>query len=193
MIINQTSNASSSISTYQVFCNTVNMPSISTSNNNSNNSTSIPKTVFTKSFLTSFHEKSLILEKAVWKRKKGLPYARLAPLIENLLGKADRSLTLGPYTVISKKKIPVNVTDKRFYFSFRPYLWPYDLLPLDLQVKVDAGELKLDPPCCLHRDGHRVPGSIIGGAGEENFDRGSAWYVVDNVTTLALAWFFSGM
>jgi len=145
-----------------------------------------------ESFLTSFHEPSLQLERAQW--KSGLSRGNdLSVILEDLLTKAKRGLKVGPYSVIHKLQTPAGSDrDKRYYFSYRPYLWPFNLLPKQLQTKVRLGQLKLDPPCCLHRDGHRVPGSVIGGVGENNFDRSSAWYVVDNVTTLALAWYFTG-
>ena len=138
------------------------------------------------SFLMSFHAPSLSFEKEKWQQHTA---SDLSQLIFDLLRKANRGLSLGPYSVTSK--LQSTKDGKRYYFSFRPYLWPYNLLPRNIQKQVSNGQLKLDPPCCLHRDGHRVPGTVIGGPGENNFDRSSAWYVIDNVTTLALAWYFS--
>lgn len=145
--------------------------------------------VHSRPLLKTFDENSLRAERNAWLSGQD---STLKEYIDDLLGKANRGLHLGPYSVIHKLQVPNSDGDKRYYYSFRPYLWPYNLLPDDLRAKVDQGQLRLDPPCCLHRDGHRVPGSIIGGEGENNFDRSSAWYVVDNVTTLALAWYFTG-
>ena len=151
----------------------------------------------------AFDEPSLAEERRAWQAAarsgtgsssgSGPGRSDLVSFISDLLQKADRGLSQGPFSVTKKlQSAPAPGPDgKRFYYSFRPYLWPYNLLPRSLQKKVKAGVLHLDPPCCLHRDGHRVPGTVIGGPGERNFDRSGAWYLVDNVTTLALAWYFT--
>ena len=147
------------------------------------------------SYLVAFDEPSLAEERQAWVAASGSGSGSgsgrsdLAAFVSDLLKKASYGLSQGPFSVT--KKLQSAPDGKRYYFSFRPYLWPYSLLPRSLQIKVNAGVLQLDPPCCLHRDGHRVPGTVIGGYGENNFDRASAWYLVDNVTTLALAWYFT--
>jgi hypothetical protein len=85
-----------------------------------------------------------------------------------------------------------NQKDKRYYHSVRPYFWPHDLVP----KKGLAGRLIGDHGIALHpgfiyQDGRGVPGSVIGGPEENRNDRASAWYMVANVTNLALAWHFT--
>lgn len=43
-------------------------------------------------------------------------------------------------------------------------------LPVDIAAQVQKGELSMDKHGLLHRDGFRVPGSIVGGPNEGRFD-----------------------
>jgi len=130
--------------------------------------------------LVAFHEASLAEERRVWQQPATWSErSDFAAFAADFLRKANRGLSQGPFSVTNKLQSAPD--GKRFYYSFRPYLWPYVLLPRSLQKKVATGVLKLDPPCCLHRDGHRVPGTVIGGRGENHFDRSSAWYMKHSV------------
>jgi hypothetical protein len=150
----------------------------------------------TSHFLTVFDDVTLTLESAAWRDKSSSLHNAIAPLVSNLIEKAERGMTLGPYSVMDKKRTMVDVTDKRFYYSVRPYYWPIDLVSKDIveAAKLAAALKKRKSEVTdkyVHRDGVRVPGSIIAGEGAELTDRSSAWYFVDNVTTLALAWQFT--
>jgi hypothetical protein len=150
----------------------------------------------TSHFLTVFDEVTLKLEGAAWRDKSSSLHNAIAPLVSNLIEKADRGMTLGPYSVMNKKRTMVDVTDKRFYYSVRPYYWPIDLVSKDVLAAAKVAATLAKKPTdvtdkFVHRDGVRVPGSIIAGEGADLTDRSTAWYLVDNVTTLALAWQFT--
>lgn len=125
-------------------------------------------------------------------------HTHIKPFVSNLLAKADAALKLGPYSVTFKTRFLKNGEDKRLYYSVRPYHWPLDLVEPDKLDDLKLLTCKGRPRCAevdrgfVIRDGIRVPGSIIGGPGENYNDRASAWYLISNVTTLALAWRFAG-
>jgi hypothetical protein len=157
-------------------------------------------------FLRSFDEKTLKAEADIWRNKDSYAHKAIAPLVMDLITKAEYGLKLGPYSVM-KKTGPLfeDQKDKRYYHSVRPYKPKKELAKKELADKVAADEAreialasslgKQVRPYVqsgfIYLDGMRVPGSIIGGPGEDRNDRSSAWYMVSNVTNLALAWHFT--
>jgi Alginate lyase len=144
-----------------------------------------------KHFLVVFNETTLAAEKATWTDSGSSGYDALKPLIDKLLRLADRGLGLGPYSVTNKKRRPRGVDDVHHYHSVRPFFWPIDDCPQDLKEDIKSGKVEADDGY-VRRDGVRLPGTIIGTEHDDNYDRAAAWYMVDNVTTLALAWHFTG-
>lgn len=154
--------------------------------------TSPSRTKEARHILAVFNADTLKKEAMAWRDKNSTGYKAIAPLVMNLIEKAESGLQVGPYSVLNKTRGIFNETDLRYYHSVRPYLWPFDLVPKELLKSLQGSS----PECytaigMVHRDGIRVPGSIIGGQGEEMNDRASAWYFVANVTNLALAWHFT--
>jgi anti-sigma28 factor (negative regulator of flagellin synthesis) len=145
-----------------------------------------------KTFLIAYNETTLALEKEIWEKRHSAEYVDMEPLVIRLIQAANRGLTLGPYSVVDKKRTPKATNDKRFYHSARPYFWPLDECPDDIKEQVKSGKLARDPLGFVRRDGIRHPGTIIGHPLADEYDRASAWFLVDNVTTLALAWHFTG-
>jgi len=139
-------------------------------------------------YLTVFDDAQLDAEKALFVARD----ASITPLITDLLAKANRALGRAPYTVTSKTRTPADTTDKRFYYSIRPYFWPKKDWTKELADLVKENKIKVDHKGFAHYDGHRLVGTIIGGENQEYYDRSTAWYVVENITTLALAWKFTG-
>jgi hypothetical protein len=147
--------------------------------------------------LVVFDEDTLIAEREAWldPDQKSSKHKAIAPLILDLLDKADSGMKLGPYSVLDKAKPPVLDHERIMYRatdSVRPYFWPFYLVPKNLLegLKLNSSKAVLADGM-VHRDGLRVPGSIVGGPGEKYNDRSSAWYFMGNVSTLALAWFFT--
>jgi hypothetical protein len=95
----------------------------------------------------------------------------LAPALEQLKQDADAALPVGPFSVMHKKLTPPS-GDKHDYMTFAPYWWPDPSKPDGLPY--------------IRRDG------------ETNFalttisDRSELDRMVDNVETLALAYYFTG-
>jgi Alginate lyase len=147
-----------------------------------------------KHFLIVYNETTLETEKQLYQDKTSEVYPEISPLVKVLIKMADRGLKLGPYSVLDKKRMPIGLKDKRFYYSVRPYYWPLEDCPADVQADVKSGKIQIwkSSKGLVHRDGIRLPGTIIGAAHDDNYDRASAWNLVDNVTTLALAWHFTG-
>ena len=130
---------------------------------------------------------------------------------------ADKALLRPPVSIIDKTSFPQNIqtgartNDKRYYFSSPPYYWDSADLPTDVlnllkhnktltpeklstlaDAPIKAWDLYLYYKFgLLHLDGKRAPGTVVGSANSNKFDRESAWNLVDNVTTLALAWHFT--
>lgn len=155
------------------------------------------KTKKTTHYLSVMDEKTLEEEQKAFKDSKHKMHKAIEPLVKNLVAKADKGLKLGPYSVTYKTRSIRNEDDKRYYYSVRPYYWPFDLVEPEKIEELKKYTCETKHECkevennFVHRDGMRVPGSIIAGPGEDYNDRASAWYVVDNVTTLALAWHFT--
>ena len=175
-------------------------------------------------FLLTLSEQTLQAEQALWRsyasKVNNSVYVRPAfssasasafsgtngpfyEYVSTLVGFAQRSLTLGPYAVTRKRKNPPASTDKHYYYSVQPFVWPVEEVPETVKVKLED-EMLLNGGSTLEEkvkrlwksgyyryEGHRLPGSEIGEVKCDNYDRSSAWYMVDNVTTLALAWYFT--
>jgi len=95
----------------------------------------------------------------------------LRPALDRLLGDADRALTTGPFTVTEKKRIPPS-RDPHDYMSLAPYWWPDSTSPNGLPY--------------VRRDGVRNPDT------EKDYDSPRLKRMGDAVTTLALAYYFTG-
>ncbi len=154
-------------------------------------------------YLTVFDATQLAKEKNIFSRRarKGKNDA-VVTYVELMVNMARSCLNNGPFSVEDKVRTPVHIDDKRFYFSVRPYYWRQEDLPPDILAKVEAldpayplwkmiPQWKPSDPKYLHRDGIRCPGSVIGGPNSDYTDRSTLWYLMDNVTTLALAWYFT--
>lgn len=94
----------------------------------------------------------------------------LQPALKRLLSEADRALTAGPFSVTYKKQTPPS-GDKHDFMSLAPYWWPDPHSPNGLPY--------------IRRDGVTNP--------ERNqYDRIPFWQMDSAVSTLALAYFFTG-
>lgn len=142
-------------------------------------------------YLTVFDEETLTQEKKAWNNRGSTFSNAIDPLLQDLIAKADKSLKLSSFSVTQKKRTPKDTNDKKYYFSPRPFHWSQDDLPSDVQKKVKNGDERLDKNGLLYRDGVSAPGSLVGGPGQELYDRSTAVYTISNITTLALAWFFT--
>lgn len=89
---------------------------------------------------------------------------------------ADAAMRRGPYSVMDKTSVAPS-GDKHDYFSLAPYWW----------TDAEDGEDGF-----VRRDGERVPGSIMGEEGSEQFDRTSLQGLLDDTTLLALGWGVTG-
>lgn len=100
--------------------------------------------------------------------KKG---ARLKPAFDNLFNEAEAALNTKPQSVMDKRRVPPS-GDKHDFVSQAPYFW---------------GETNADGIVnYVRRDGERNPESGI------DSDAGRLASVCSNVTTLALAFYFTG-
>jgi hypothetical protein len=94
------------------------------------------------------------------------------PAYKALIADADAALKRGPFSVMEKTKTPPS-GDKHDYMSIGPYWWP------DPQSKTGLPYIQ--------RDGERNPEST-----GDAFDRTRMQKMTSDVTTLALAAYFSG-
>jgi hypothetical protein len=69
--------------------------------------------------------------------------------------------------------------NKHDYLSIAPYYHPKD----GILEHLFTGETET-----VHRDGQRIPGSVVGDAHSNDFDRTPWWYLASNTTVLSLAW-----
>ena len=160
-----------------------------------------PDPAVRKHFTAVFDSQTLKEEKARFTTKKDA--ATVTPYVKQIISMADKyGMTQGPYSVRNKTTMPDGEKDIRYYYSARPYHWQLGDLPKDMQDNVkgkqwsklgmsDGDVSKWQEQRRIHRDGMRAPGTVIAGDRNNRFDRTEAWYVVDNVTTLALAWYFT--
>ena len=104
------------------------------------------------------------------KVKASLDHPFYASAWEALKADADRDLNAEPLSVVTKKAVPAS-GDKHDYMSLARYYWPDPSKPDGLPY--------------INRDGVSNP--------ELNeYDRNKVSATADRVTTLSLAWFFSG-
>jgi hypothetical protein len=97
--------------------------------------------------------------------------SRLRPAYERLVREADAALLLGPFSVMDKPRTPES-GDKHDYVSMGPYWWPDTTKPGGLPY--------------IRRDGERNPELANG------YDAPRFGAMTGAVTTLALAYYFSG-
>ena len=95
----------------------------------------------------------------------------LMPALERLRREADSALTVGPFTVVSKQRVPPS-GDKHDYLTLAPYWWPDPTKPDGLPY--------------IRRDGETNPES------KRDTDNPKLNAMADAVETLALAFYFTG-
>ena len=95
----------------------------------------------------------------------------LMPALERLRREADAALTVGPFTVVSKQRVPPS-GDKHDYLTLAPYWWPDPTKPDGLPY--------------IRRDGELNPES------KRDTDNPKLNAMADAVETLALAFYFTG-
>jgi hypothetical protein len=99
----------------------------------------------------------------------------LVAVITDLVARAEQSLTKPLYSVIDKTTLPPS-GDPHDYWSVAPYWWPNPNTPDGLPY--------------VWRDGQRVPGTVFGEPGSEQFDRTALQAMIDDTTIAALAGYF---
>jgi len=109
-----------------------------------------------------------LLQQAKGLLKKGDPL--LLKPYETLIKKADQSIAEGPYTVVSKEKLPPS-GDKHDYMSMGPYWWPNPNTSTGLPY--------------IRKDGERNPEI------KKFEDRENIGKLISNIKTLSLAYYFS--
>jgi hypothetical protein len=162
-----------------------------------------------KKYLIAFDEITLMTERVKYKMTKesmnvsvGLPVSsahdppdpnnlRLVEYVDNIIQKAEYCLKLGPYMVTNKTRLPEEVQDPRYYFSEKSKHWRLADLTEEMQFQLANHELEQKGDYVIS-DSNGAPGTVIGGPHEDYYDKAKAWYMINNVTTLALAWFFTG-
>ena len=95
----------------------------------------------------------------------------LGPALERLLSEAEQALATAPLSVTEKKRIPPS-GDRHDYMSLGPYWWPDSTRPNGLPY--------------VRRDGQRNPETL------DDYDAPRLKKMTDAVTTLALAYYFTG-
>ena len=126
-------------------------------------------TILIASFMTAGAQS--IWDKAHLARvKAALDRPAYSAAYKQLIGEADRKLTAEPVSVMMKEKTPAS-GDKHDYMSLSRYFWPDPTKPDGLPY--------------ISRDGVSNPEL-------ERYDRTRLSTMANNVTTLSLAWYFSG-
>lgn len=115
----------------------------------------------------------------------------VSPYIDDLLTKAKKSLSMKPLSVTQKERLPYGISNKRYYFSNRPYHWHLDDLTPGYKQKLQARYLELDDRHTVHVENEVNPNYEVGGPGDKLYDRASLYYTISNATTLALAYYFT--
>ena len=142
--------------------------------------------------LTSFNKTTLKLERDAWEINTHVSHEAISGYIRELITRATKSLTVKPMSVMNKERMPFGESDKRYYFSCRPFHWhPNDLSEKD-RAKLKAGIYGYDERRTVRIDKQVNPMYPLDSAmGNKLYDRSSLYYTVTNVTTLALAWYFT--
>lgn len=107
-------------------------------------------------------------------REKELP----AKLAETLRATADGAMKRGPFSVIDKTTLPPS-GNKHDYWHPAPYYWPHPLRLAFLPY--------------VHRDGLRVPGTVLYEPLSSQFDRTSLQRLFDDTYTLVLGYLQFGI
>ena len=95
----------------------------------------------------------------------------LRPALDRLLSDAERAVAAAPVSVTEKKRVPPS-GDRHDYMSLAPYWWPDSTKPNGLPY--------------VRRDGRRNPETM------NDYDAPRLRQMTDAVTTLALAYYFTG-
>ena len=103
--------------------------------------------------------------------------SKLIELIKKLITVANKSLTVGPWSVTDKKDYLAPSNDPKDYFHPPPYDWP----DLDKTKRIRY----------QRRDGMRAPGTEMYGEFSERYDRTRLAAMQFNTTVLTLAWYFT--
>ena len=122
--------------------------------------------------LLSFDPARLEEQRQLWRRGD----AAIRPAIEQLLTAAGKAMSRERLSVVDKKTLPPS-GDPHDYFSVAPYWWPNPETPDGLPF--------------IHRDGMRVPETILFSPSSERYDRSRAERLFEDTVTLALATYFS--
>ena len=93
------------------------------------------------------------------------------PALERLLNDAEQALAVGPFSVTEKQRVPPS-GDRHDYMSLGPYWWP------------DSSKANGLP--YVRRDGRRNPETL------DDYDAPRLKRMMDAVTTLSLAYYFTG-
>jgi hypothetical protein len=115
----------------------------------------------------------------------------VGPYVDDLLAKAKKSLSMSALSVTQKKRVPYGTSNKRYYFSNRPYHWHPDDLTALYKQKLKDGYLEIDDRHTIHVENEVNPAYEVGGPGDDLYDRASLFYTISNTTTLALAYYFT--
>jgi hypothetical protein len=103
--------------------------------------------------------------------------------VKELLERANRALSFGPWSVMDKRRFSCGVSDDcHDYFHVSPYQWP---------TVNSSGNTDYSKPFVL-RDGERVPGTVAFSEGSEKYDRTKLMAMKFNTTVLALAYAVTG-
>eukprot|EP00122_Pirum_gemmata_P009298 Pgem_evm1s8591 len=126
-----------------------------------------------KNRLLYLKEDVLEKERETWRAGSN---KELNGLIDELMKCADNALTLKPFSVTHKNKLPPS-GNKHDYYTVAPYYWPNpnttDGLPY------------------YKEDCKRVPGTILYDEQSNNYDRTRLASFHANTTCLSLAWYFT--
>lgn len=79
--------------------------------------------------LTAFNEDTLKAEADIWRNKDSYAHKAIAPLVMDLIAKAEYSLKFGPHSVMKKTgRLSQGQKEKLFYHSALSHYWPLDLV-----------------------------------------------------------------
>jgi hypothetical protein len=149
-----------------------------------------------KAFLISFFEHTLNEERDFYRGTDKTKQAMVKPYIDRIIADGKFSLKQGPFYVTDKKSNPSATADKRFYYSIRPNFWLESEIPSSLKKQLGPELAKQKGSKYytgkIYIPNTSAPGYEVGDKKENLYDRSRMWYVITNVTTLALSWHFTG-
>jgi hypothetical protein len=150
-----------------------------------------------KPFLISFFDHTLNEEKDFYHGKDKTKQAMVKPYVDRIIADGKFSLKQGPFYVTDKKSNPSSTTDRRFYYSIQPEYWDENEIPMTVKKQIGTKEVEKQKTSSHYKGKIYIPntpapGATIGDAKEDLYDRSRMWYLITNVTTLALSWHFTG-